>query len=723
MPKFKKYDGHGDPITHLKRYCNQLRGAGGKEELLMAYFGESLTGIASEWYIDLDISHWHIWDDLARDFVRQFQYNVDIAPDRNSLTNFKKKTAERFRKYAIKWREQVARLKPPMDGTEMFNVFLQAQEADYFQNMMSTMGKPFAEAIKIGEMVENGLKTGRIISQSALRASSQTIQNGLGGLANRKKREEGAMMASVQMGLLQLVPPNRQNPKSPSYRPGTRCAYHSGAEGHDMEDCWTLKRAVENLIEQKRVVLRDEEVPNVTNNPLLAHNNGPVIGMICDDKEFYPALKAIIAIADSEARPKAAAKQARNEKKITPTPQVAEKAVEKNTGAGPAKDTILYVPRAPRKEQLILNTPNRFEQRKVTLNMPKLYVPKRTYVARVLVISPRGKGIMGEVNEMNQPRKYHNPEEQKMLKLSKDKRFPPKKPVSAEEAEDSDEHQKVLLKTLNEAYVPVETSVEQLERMAERFFEVNRISFSRDDLPQEGAAHNKSLHLTVKCEGYYMKRVMLDGGSGVPDMDTSYNFLLGRPWIHAAGAVPSTLHQMVKFEHENQEIIVHGEDEQSIYRDPSVPCLEAREGSEHIVYQAFEIVVADQCEEGALFPQPCLSNASVMVATEMIKHGYKPGKGLRVSLQGIIEPVTSTANEKFFGIGLGKYVVLRPPSGEEETSASVPKPAKDNKIKRDSTSEDPKHKTRIAHKPRKNTIHLTEESIRRLRDEDEEEEE
>ncbi|XP_070045966.1 uncharacterized protein [Nicotiana tomentosiformis] len=296
------------------------------------------------------------------------------------------------------------------------------------------------------------------------------------------------------------------------------------------------------------------------------------------------------------------------------------------------------------------------------------------------VVTYKGKEIIGEVNEMNQPRKYHNPEEQKMLKLSKDKRFLPKKPVSSEEAEDSNEHQKVLLKTLNEAYVPVETSVEQLERMAEQFFEVN---------------------------SYYMKRVMLDGGSRVDicpllmlqrmkirterirpnnvcvrafdgvkrdtigeidlilnigpmdfevtfqvlDMDTSYNFLLGRPWIHVAGAVPFTLHQMVKFEHENQEIVIHEEDEQSIYRDPSVPCLEAREGSEHIVYQAFEIVIVDQYKEVAPFPQPCLSNASVMVATEMIKHGYKPGKGLGVYLQGIIEPVTSIANEKFFGVG------------------------------------------------------------------------
>nr|XP_033515407.1 uncharacterized protein LOC117279896 [Nicotiana tomentosiformis] len=56
-PKLEKYDGHGDPIAHLKRYCNQLRGAGGKEELLMVYFGESLIGVASKWFMDQDTSH------------------------------------------------------------------------------------------------------------------------------------------------------------------------------------------------------------------------------------------------------------------------------------------------------------------------------------------------------------------------------------------------------------------------------------------------------------------------------------------------------------------------------------------------------------------------------------------------------------------------------------------------------------------------------------------
>ncbi|XP_070014027.1 uncharacterized protein [Nicotiana sylvestris] len=479
-PKFEKYDGNEDPIAHLKRYCNQLRGAGEKEKLLMAYFRESLVGITSEWYMDQDMSRWHIWDDLARDFVRQFQYNIDIAPNRNSLSNLKKKSSESFPEYVVKWREQAARVKPPMDETEMVSVFLQSQDADYFQNMMSVMGKPFVEAIKIGEMVKNGLKTRCILSQSAIRATSQAIQGGSGGVANRKKKEEVAMAAS----------------------------------------------------KQKQIVLKDEEIPNVSNNPLPAHNNGPVIGMICEDKEFDPTLKAIIAIADVEKKPKADAKQEKGEKKSKPTPQNTEKIVETKIEAVPPKDVILYVPLGHRKEQMTLRPPRRFELNKGS----KMYVPKGTYVVWGPIISLRlnelviirapqrpmtdptvvpwnynkavvtykGKEALGEANETNPAEKYLNVGE---VNNAKQKRFLIKKPVSAEEAKEffrkmkivnyevidqlrkspsqvsllsllvsSTEHQKVLIETLNEAYVPIETIVEQLERMAERFFAVNQIS-------------------------------------------------------------------------------------------------------------------------------------------------------------------------------------------------------------------------------------------------------
>ncbi|XP_070036680.1 uncharacterized protein [Nicotiana tomentosiformis] len=128
----------------------------------MAYFGESLTRIASEWFIDQDKSHRNVWDDMAQDFVQQFQYNIDIIPDRSSLINIKKKLTESFREYTIKWREQAARVKSPMKKAEMIDYFLQAQDPDYLHYMLDAIGKHFAEAIKIGEIVENGMKSGKL---------------------------------------------------------------------------------------------------------------------------------------------------------------------------------------------------------------------------------------------------------------------------------------------------------------------------------------------------------------------------------------------------------------------------------------------------------------------------------------------------------------------------------------------------------------------------------
>nr|XP_016502284.1 PREDICTED: uncharacterized protein LOC107820508 [Nicotiana tabacum] len=124
--------------------------------------------------------------------------------------------------------------------------------------------------------------------------------------------------------------------------------------------------------------------------------------------------------------------------------------------------------------------------------------------------------------------------------------------------------------------------------------EANMITFRRDELHVEGASHNKALHIIVKCMDKVVSQVLVDGGSGVNifplstlrelgihlrevkeshirvrsfdgsqkdvigevylalqigpidfsvlfqvmDISSSYNVLLGRPWIYKAGAVP-----------------------------------------------------------------------------------------------------------------------------------------------------------------------------------------
>ena len=44
----------------------------------------------------------------------------------------------------------------------------------------------------------------------------------------------------------------------------------------------------------------------------------------------------------------------------------------------------------------------------------------------------------------------------------------------------------------------------------------------------------------------------------VVDVNLPFNILLGRPWIHAMKAIPSTYHQYIKFWHHGTEINISG---------------------------------------------------------------------------------------------------------------------------------------------------------------------
>ena len=42
-------------------------------------------------------------------------------------------------------------------------------------------------------------------------------------------------------------------------------------------------------------------------------------------------------------------------------------------------------------------------------------------------------------------------------------------------------------------------------------------------------------------------------------LQSSFNLLLGHPWIHEAGAIPSSFHQKVKFIHEGRIITIQSD--------------------------------------------------------------------------------------------------------------------------------------------------------------------
>ena len=97
VPEFIKYSGTQCPMTHLKSYCNKMAEVVHDEKLLMHFFQDSLSGAALSWYMRLDYTKIRRWKDLVEAFVKQYKYNMDIAPDRTSLSNLGKKDKEKHK--------------------------------------------------------------------------------------------------------------------------------------------------------------------------------------------------------------------------------------------------------------------------------------------------------------------------------------------------------------------------------------------------------------------------------------------------------------------------------------------------------------------------------------------------------------------------------------------------------------------------------------------------
>ena len=82
----------------------------------------------------------------------------------------------------------------------MVDIFIEAQDPDYFHHLTAAMGRPFHTTIKIGEMVESGLKTGRLVSQVVIKDTTQAIQGGLPSFGNRKWKEKVISLVSGSRG-------------------------------------------------------------------------------------------------------------------------------------------------------------------------------------------------------------------------------------------------------------------------------------------------------------------------------------------------------------------------------------------------------------------------------------------------------------------------------------------------------------------------------------------
>jgi len=135
----------------------------------------------------------------------------------------------------------------------------------------------------------------------------------------------------------------------------------------------------------------------------------------------------------------------------------------------------------------------------------------------------------------------------------------------------------------------------------------------------------------------------------VMDIIPSYSCLLGRPWIHSTGVVPSTLHQNLKYIKGDKLVKVSGEEDLLVSGPSSSRYIEAAEEALESAFQSLEIVGNAYVEPFSMVPH--MSCASPMMAKVMLKEGYQYGKGLGKNNQGLTFHLEAFENKGRYDLG------------------------------------------------------------------------
>ncbi|XP_058725809.1 uncharacterized protein LOC131597113 [Vicia villosa] len=572
-------DGAPEEAERYRLIEERLRAVEGK--------GDSLAGASLEWYVQLERTHIHSWRDLVEAFIKHYQYNVDMAPNRTQLQSLVQGSKESFKEYAQKWRELAARVQPPMTEREMIDMFTSTLSGHYY--LACSASANFSEMVRYGERVEMGLKMGKI--QLGASSNSASGKKQAEGYARRKEGNADAIYgrrgpgrsnsqvnavmipvpqqqhqqgqrsnndrypprtrphrkidpipmtyAQVLQHLLNIEKitlrdaPNAPDTQSPNYNANARCAFHSGAAGHDTEKCIALKNKVQDLLDQK--IIQFTPTPNIANNPMPAHggsgvnaieseeisvisdvgcltfplvsvkqhliNSGisPGCGIDCEKCKSQPEgcddLKGMVQKLIDEG-PLQFYRRLRNAKGNDGEVFVISIPYEPVVPISIQVPIQMYITMArrkknePSKEKLVeasvANTDNFAGTGRITRS-GRVFSPQLVQSNADALAKAKGKQVVTDVQK------------------SPTQNGAPDSAVSSKDVEE-------LLRIIRKSDYKV---VEQLEAVANNISAGNGLGFTDCDLPPEGRNHNKALHISMECKGTTLSRVLVDTGSSL----------------------------------------------------------------------------------------------------------------------------------------------------------------------------------------------------------------
>ena len=130
----------------------------------------------------LDSSNIRIFNDLGEAFMKQYKYNMFMAPDHDQLRAMARKDKELFKEYTQHWHEITSQVVPPMGEQEMTKVFLKTLGSFCYERMVTSAPSDFTEMVSMGVRLEEVVREGNLTKDEGIKKSSYMF--------SRKKESE-----------------------------------------------------------------------------------------------------------------------------------------------------------------------------------------------------------------------------------------------------------------------------------------------------------------------------------------------------------------------------------------------------------------------------------------------------------------------------------------------------------------------------------------------------
>ncbi|XP_016706934.2 uncharacterized protein [Gossypium hirsutum] len=509
-----------------------------------------------------------------------------------------------------------------------------------------------------GEMIENAVSSDKIDAGESTKRPTP-----------RKKENEVNNTSTYSKGHSKSLTVNQ--PKTPPYPKwydaNAQYEYHAGITWRSIENCTTFKKLVERFIQMG--IVKFDDAPSIE-NPLPNHTNN---GVNAISKNMRRTIKADITKVKTLLRwvwkemakrglvtsnPEGSCEEIRNYYEFHHEEgyEVQECVEFRALVQGLMDNKEIEFCEKVKEEGSICT-------KRVSWNYYcNVTIPKKENLADA---SRQGQDVgsytrsrrrYDSVDAKAEPAKGKaTVVEQKKERIARPE-SPVNEPVNEEEA-------KEFLKFLKHSEYSV---VEQLR--SEQYKADNFIFFNDDKIPPDGVGSAKALHITTCCKGYTLPGVLIDNESAlnvlplstlnrlpvdsshmktcqnivrafngterrvmgkieislligpntykvdflVMDIKPLYNCLLGRPWIHSAGAVPSSLHQKLKLVSEGRQVIINTEEDIIAAVTSDGPYSETSDEVIECSFRSLEFFNVTFITEGYKIPVPKMSKTTWM---------------------------------------------------------------------------------------------------------------